>query len=234
MIASVVAFTNRRAAKRLLLQRRPSSSSNTRSAMTARGVVLTTSRDSSQQRQQRSKLSTAISSTANKKYSPYSSSSNQRHRVRLLSSWQGHGTDLLSDSLSHADVTGDPLPKIVLKAYGTTGFDVVNSVKNMDPNDDDLTKSGGVVHYTQRSLIAFPTCCFLWNIKSVQELTIESLAPIVLYKPSLEYLFIGSNEMIPPFQLQNIKNELIQRIGKSGSNKNLVVEQMDVVSPIYG
>ena len=163
-------------------------------------------------------------------------------RTRTFASWQGHGTDLLSDSLDHqgSGGGGDPLPKIILKAYGSTGIDVMNSVKNMDPNDEELTNSGGIVHYTS-SIIAFPTSCFLWNnVRHVSELTIESLTPIVLYQPSLEYLFIGTSttarEIIPPYQLKDIKDKLEQQIttlrhGKSviGRN-NLVVEQMDLVS----
>ena len=167
------------------------------------------------------------------------SSSRHHHRhhiIRTFASWQGHGTDLLSDSLDHQG-GGDPLPKIILKAYGTTGIDVVNSVKNMDPNDEELTNSGGVVHYTS-SILAFPTSCFLWNVRSAEQLTMESLTPVILYQPSLEYLFIGttSREIIPPYQLKDIKDKLEQQIislhgGKKNvtGRNNLVVEQMDLV-----
>jgi hypothetical protein len=143
---------------------------------------------------------------------------------RSLNSWQGHGTDLLGDSLAHVGSDrGDPLPKIVLTAHGTTGFDVANVVKNMDPTDEDLAKSGGLVHYTG-SIMAFPTACFLWTVRRPEDVTLESLAPILLHQPAMEYLLVGTQVMVPPHQMLKLKERLKREIGEG-----LVVEQMDVV-----
>jgi uncharacterized protein len=137
-----------------------------------------------------------------------------------LFSWQGHGTDLLSDSLAHSQ---GGVPKIILHAHGSTGFDVVNMIKNMDPTDQELQKSGGIVHMAG-SIIAFPGACFLWNVRSPQDITPESLAPVQLYRPKLEYLFLGSVEPIAPSVIQ------LLRQGLAAENSGMVIEPMDLVS----
>jgi uncharacterized protein len=146
--------------------------------------------------------------------------------VRHLSNWKGHGTDLLSDSLADSS-GGQPVPKIVLTAHGATGYDVLNLVKNMDPTDDSMNETGGVVHMTG-SVLAFPSACFLWNVRKPSDLTIESLMPIILHRPALEYLFIGSKHPVPPQTIIQIKQAFV----KMGADR-IVVEQMDVVSNEY-
>jgi uncharacterized protein len=84
-------------------------------------------------------------------------------------------------------------------------------------------QSGGLVHYTG-SIMAFPTACFLWTVRRPEDLTLESLAPILLHQPAMEYLFIGSHVMVPPHQMLKLKERLKREIGDG-----LVVEQMDVV-----
>jgi uncharacterized protein len=146
--------------------------------------------------------------------------------VRYLS-WKGHGTDLLGDSLAHGSGSSggqQPIPKIVLTAHGATGLDVVNLVKNMDPTDDSMNQTGGVVHMTG-SVLAFPGACFLWNVRKPSDLTIESLAPVILHRPALEYLFIGSKHPVPPHTIDEIKKAFV----KMGADR-IVVEQMDMVS----
>jgi uncharacterized protein len=145
--------------------------------------------------------------------------------IRHLSSWEGHGTDLLGDSLAHSG--GQPVPKIVLTAHGATGYDVANLVKNMDPTDDSMNETGGVVHMAG-SILAFPGSCFLWNIRKPSDLTIESLMPVILHRPALEYLFIGSKHPVPPKTIDEIKRAFV----KMGVDR-IVVEQMDVVSKGY-
>jgi uncharacterized protein len=142
--------------------------------------------------------------------------------VRHHSSWQGHGTDLLGDSLAHTG--GQAVPKIVLSAYGATGYDVVNLVKNMDPTDDSMNETGGVVHMAG-SILAFPGACFLWNVRKPSDLTVESLMPIILHRPALEYLFLGSKHPVPPKTILQIKQAFVEM----GADR-IVVEQMDVVS----
>jgi len=134
-----------------------------------------------------------------------------------MNSWQGHGTDLLSDSLAH----NDGVPKIILHGHSSTGFDVLNMVKNMDPHDENLRQTGGIVHCAG-SILALPSACFLWKVRRPEFLTVESLAPVLLYRPKLEYLFLGSNMPIPHELVQSIRRELRR------DNPNLVVEPLDV------
>lgn len=152
--------------------------------------------------------------------------------VVSFSSWQGHGTDLLGDSLAH----NYGVPKLILKGHSASGFDIVNMVKNMDLSDDALRKSGGVVHCTG-SLLVFPDACYLWSVRSQSELTVESLAATLLYRPSLEYLFIGSAQPISPQLTQTIREGLnAQRqalspiSSTSARSNNLVVEPMDLTN----
>jgi len=136
---------------------------------------------------------------------------------RFMNSWQGHGTDLLGDSLAH----NDGVPKIILHGHSSTGFDVLNMIKNMDQQDDKMRQTGGIVHCTG-SILVLPSACFLWNVRQPEDLTVESLAPILLYRPKLEYLFIGSTLPIHHEQIKSIRQELRR------SNPNLVVESLDL------
>jgi hypothetical protein len=63
----------------------------------------------------------------------------------------------------------------------------------------------------------------MWNVRNLKELTIESLSPVELYRPKLEYLFIGSSESIQPSLMNQIRD------GIAGDNTELVVEPMDLV-----
>lgn len=138
---------------------------------------------------------------------------------RYMNSWQGHGTDLLSDSLAH----NDGVPKIVLHGHSSTGFDVLNMIKNMDQEDKNLRQTGGIVHCTG-SILALPSACFLWNVRQPQELTVDSLAPILLYRPKLEYLFLGSDSPIHLEKIESIRQELRR------DNPSLVVEALDLTN----
>ena len=55
------------------------------------------------------------------------------------------------------------------------------------------------------SIIAFPFGAFLWNISGPDDVTLESLAPVILHRPKLEYLFIGCNEPIDQGQIARIQ-----------------------------
>lgn len=143
-------------------------------------------------------------------------------------SWDGHGTDLLSDSLAH----NYGVPKIILSGHSDSGFDVVNMVKNKDTTGDEALKAtGGIVHCAG-SLLAFPGACYLWNVRSVQDLTVESLAPVFLYRPSLEYLFLGSSQPIPPQTVQNIRDALQKANDAMGNSSKIVVEAMDLTNAL--
>lgn len=165
-----------------------------------------------------------------------------RHIRRFSSGWDGHGTDLLNDSLAHSTATGTlriGIPKIILHAHGPSGFDVGNAIKNMDharstsrrsssssvnddDNDDsihDYSSSRGIVHFTG-SILCFPTACFMWkNVSSPKDITVESLAPFALVEPSMEYLFLGSSVPIPPSLIQSLKQQM---------GKDIVLEAMDL------
>lgn len=132
---------------------------------------------------------------------------------RYLSDWTGAGTDLLQDSLAFSK-----RPKIVLEAYAPTGFDVKGAIQKVDKEMDD--KTSGQMHM-EGSILAFPHACFLWKMPSSNDLTLESLSPILLYKPSVKYLFIGSNKPIPQQELERIKVEMKQQ-------KDIIVEKLDL------
>jgi uncharacterized protein len=164
----------------------------------------------------------------------------QKQRRQFSTGWQGHGTDLLSDSLAH----NHGIPKIVLHGYSASGFDVINMVKNMDPNDPELKKTGGIVHMCG-SILVLPSAAFLWNVRSTNELTVESICgPLQLYRPQLEYLFIGSPDgagSIDPVVLDQIRRTLQgdqmkeQQSSRGGGatdsfTQNLVVEPMDLTN----
>lgn len=142
----------------------------------------------------------------------------QFHRV-FSSGWDGHGTDLLSDSLAH----NFGAPKIILQAHGNSGFDVGNSVRNMDPADQEIRKSKGLVHF-HGSILALPDACFLWDVNCPSQITIEKLAPLRLMRPKLEYFFIGCSSGVPPSVVDNIRKALAKE------RYDLVVEPMDLAN----
>jgi uncharacterized protein len=134
---------------------------------------------------------------------------------------------LLSDSLAH----NYGVPKIILKGHSDSGFDVVNMVKNKDTTgDESLKATGGVVHCAG-SVLAFPGACYLWNVRRAEDLTAESLAPVLLYRPSVEYLFLGSVQPIPPQRVQDIREALRKASDAFGnSSSKIVVEPMDLTN----
>jgi uncharacterized protein len=64
--------------------------------------------------------------------------------------------------------------------------------------------------------------CFLWNVSTPEEVTLESLSVVKLYRPLVEYLFIGCDQPLPPRELNRIKKEFRM--------KDVVVEQMDIMN----
>ena len=160
--------------------------------------------------------------------------------IRSLSSISRY--DLLAGSLSHQDAY-QRRPKIVLDAYSSTGFDVLNLLhlphssganggdgltqtssnqtkeQDVHNDNDDVRNSTNSVHM-KGSIIVFPYSCFLWNVTS--NVTLESLAVVALHKPPIQYLFIGSE--IPLVNTEFIK---IQKYFKL--QFNIIVERMDVV-----
>lgn len=99
--------------------------------------------------------------------------------------WTSRGYDITADSLDWSDK-----PKANITAYAPTGFDVQNTVKRISELE---AKSDGIVHYNS-SILVFPHGCFLWKAHTVQDITPESLAAVLLHRPKIEYLFLGVNK----------------------------------------
>uniref|UniRef100_A0A6U3PGG2 NADH dehydrogenase [ubiquinone] 1 alpha subcomplex assembly factor 3 n=1 Tax=Ditylum brightwellii TaxID=49249 RepID=A0A6U3PGG2_9STRA len=96
-----------------------------------------------------------------------------------------------------------------------------NTNRNNKLEENSPVDKSGEVHVNS-SIIAFPHSCFLWRPTCAKEVTLESLAIIGLYKPSLEYLFIGCDAALPPRELNKIKRDMKER--------GVVVDQMDVMN----
>lgn len=108
-------------------------------------------------------------------------------------------------------------PKTILDSYGTSGFDVMNVIKKLDK--DEISKSGTIL--MNGSILAFPHSCFLWKMEDISEVTFESLAPVILHRPKVEYLFLGSDT---PMQLDKMRH-----LKKSLREYNITFEQLDLV-----
>lgn len=131
----------------------------------------------------------------------------------FLSSWTGKGQDLLVDAF------GSGRPKVLLEAMGPSGFDVSNLIKKIDPNE---VAPHGALHMTG-SILAFPNACFLWRIENPSEITVESLAPVLLHRPKIEYIFFGTAKPMDRNQLEHLQKEMKEK-------GNIVVEWLPLVS----
>jgi uncharacterized protein len=109
-------------------------------------------------------------------------------------------------------------PKVILDGYSSSGFDVMNVVQKVDDEAEESDGSGAI--HMMGSILAFPHACFLWNVTSIEDVTAESLAPAILHRPKLEYLFIGSDRPMSQERLNLIKTEF--------RKKAIVVEQFNV------
>jgi uncharacterized protein len=154
-----------------------------------------------------------------------------------LSGWNQRGHDLTSESLAFG---GGSRPKVILQGYGPSGFDVFNMVKKMDarqvsngtlhmhvslmlciqatnPSADasPLTLTHSYLHLllrtTQGSIIAFSDACFLWKVERPADLTLESLAPVLLHHPGMEILLLGCHGNPPPLEMNRIRLALQER-----------------------
>ncbi|KAL3784160.1 hypothetical protein ACHAWO_006374 [Cyclotella atomus] len=129
------------------------------------------------------------------------------------------GQDLLEDSLTHRTRR-----KIILDSYGPSGFDVKGMIRVGDvPINDEVTGEDVIIHMNG-SIAVFPNACFLWNVKSPKDVTLESLSVVKLYKPTVEYLFIGCDSPMPTMELNKIKREF------GRGDNHVIVEQMDVMN----
>lgn len=140
-----------------------------------------------------------------------------RSRIcRTSSSWTGRGQDFLGDAF-----TSGQRPKVLLEAIGPSGFDVSNLIKKIDPNE---VAPHGALHMTG-SILAFPNACYLWRVDHPSDVTLESLSPVLLYRPQIEFLFVGTNELIDRKHSEQLKKDMKQKSG-------IVLEWLPLVSAI--
>uniref|UniRef100_A0A7R9WDE9 NADH dehydrogenase [ubiquinone] 1 alpha subcomplex assembly factor 3 n=1 Tax=Pseudictyota dubia TaxID=2749911 RepID=A0A7R9WDE9_9STRA len=132
------------------------------------------------------------------------------------------GTDLLEDSLAFGDRR-----KIILDSYYPTGFDVIGMLEKptagaslAGEDEEDRVKSDTL--HMNGSIIAFPHSCFLWKVSEPKDVTVDTLSLVVLHKPAVEFLFIGSNKPLPPRELNKIKKDFKPR--------GIIVEQLDLTN----
>jgi len=155
--------------------------------------------------------------TTNSNKKPWISSSSSSSSSSFFSTWTGRGHDLLADSF----LAGDR-PKVLLEAFGPSGFDVSNILKKIDPKE---VAPHGALHM-MGSIMVFPHACFLWNIEQMEDITMESLAPVLLHRPKVEFLFIGTAKPVPRAQSVKLKEE----IRKKG---NVVLEFLSLVRLLF-
>lgn len=108
-------------------------------------------------------------------------------------------------------------PKVTLDSYGHAGFDVTNIIKKVHAEEKAMS---GIL-MMNGSILAFPHSCFLWRMEDISEVTLESLAPVLLHRPKVEYLFLGSET---PMQLETMLS-MKKQLRKSG----ITFEQLDLV-----
>jgi len=145
------------------------------------------------------------------------------------------GHDITYESLTFSG-GANKLPKVILQGYGPTGFDVSNILKKIDNAAEDSNETAGLYQesgtiHMNGSILAFPDGCFLWNVESARDVTLESLSAVLLYRDPtpLEYLFIGcdsgagdSDNDIPMTELDRIKRAM--------QAKNIVVEKLNLAN----
>jgi uncharacterized protein len=165
----------------------------------------------------RSILTTEIRNRASPKIYNKFDASRYLHRS-FLSSWT-KGTDLLEVNVDNQSMGSDKqkLPKVVITSYSESGFDVAYMLHDKENEDDPYPPL-----HMMGSTLLFPQACFLWNhVDSIKDVTIESLSPILIHKPKLDFLFLGSNT-----RMDRTSFELIQR--EFREKHSIVVEQMDL------
>merc|ERR1712087_616565 len=71
------------------------------------------------------------------------------------------------------------------------------------------------------SILAFPHACYLWKVNSIEDVSLDTLAPTILHRPKLNYVFIGSDVPMDPQKLERLKNEMREKAG-------IVLEQLSI------
>jgi uncharacterized protein len=115
---------------------------------------------------------------------------------------------------------------VILEGYAPSGFDVTNLIKKMD--EEEAAESGAL--HMNGSVLAFPFGCFLWKVERAKDVTLESLAPVILHRPKLDYLFIGCN--YNGKDANRVPLEELSRIQTALKPLGIVVEQMSLTNAI--
>jgi uncharacterized protein len=121
--------------------------------------------------------------------------------------------------LAEAFMASGSKPKVLLEAIAPSGFDVSNLIKKVDPNE---MAPHGALHM-MGSILAFPTSCFLWKVEDASQISMESLAPVILHRPKIEFLFLGTAKSMDQNQLRKLQADMKQKCG-------IVVEWLPLVS----
>jgi uncharacterized protein len=121
--------------------------------------------------------------------------------------------------LADAFMASGSRPKVLLEAIAPSGFDVSNLIKKVDPKE---VAPHGALHM-MGSILAFPTSCFLWKVEDASQISMESLAPVILHRPKIEFLFLGTAKSMDQTQLRKLQADMKQKCG-------IVVEWLPLVS----
>lgn len=112
-----------------------------------------------------------------------------------------------------------------------------NSETSAENKDNNKSSNDGLIHMNG-SILAFPHGCFLWNVTQPNDITFESLAPILFYRPKLSYLFIGynrnaattANTILPRNELLRIQKSF--QAYNSYQSNSIVIEEMSLNNAI--
>jgi len=127
------------------------------------------------------------------------------------------GSDLITPTLS-----SNNKKKIVFDGQLPSGFDVLNvelPPGKTFPEPAQNQEDEDTVHYTS-SVIAFEDIVYSWNVKTVEDVTRESLRMVTLYEPKVDLLFIGCST---PLSYRDIG-----KIQKYFKKFDIAVEQLNI------
>ena len=131
-----------------------------------------------------------------------------------------------ADLLGTPNISSNNKKKILFDGHLPSGFDVLHielpngkSFPSKQSENNTQEDNADTTHYTS-SVIAFEDIVYLWNIKSINEVTKESLSIVTLYEPKIELLFIGSST---PLSFRNVG-----KLQKYFKKFNISVEQLDI------
>jgi uncharacterized protein len=163
----------------------------------------------------------------------------QNTRRRLLSGWNQRGHDLTSESLAFGGGSRPKVVLQGYGPSGFDVFNMVKKMDARQVSNGTLhmhvslmicmptsnqpllpmyhlslssfLSSACSYVRTQGSIIAFSDACFLWKVERPADLTLESLAPVLLHHPGMEILLLGCHGNPPPLEMNRIRLALQER-----------------------